>query len=154
MNVNQSGDERGPNAALLLWSTQADQHLTEKFLIALWSCSINSLALAIICPRFLSFERETIVRHTSKPRQSFPLLWIIWGVWILLIYHLVSIKIYRSDYGSASFNQTAFIHPLFTLCCSANNSKMCSFPFADSKSQIFVVRHVWAESSIHSDCAE
>lgn len=34
MNVNQSEDESGPNAALLLWSTQAGQHLTENFLIA------------------------------------------------------------------------------------------------------------------------
>lgn len=126
MNVNQSEDESGPNAAVLLWSTQAEQHLTENFLIAPWSRSINGLAPAIICPRFLSFERDTIVRHTSKPRQSFPLLWVIWGVWMLLIYHPVSIKIYGSDYGSASPNQTAFIRPLFILCCSANNSRMCS----------------------------
>lgn len=73
MNVNQSEDERGPNAAALLGSTQAEQHLTENFLIAPWSCSINGLALAIICPHFLSFERETIVSHTSKPRPSFTL---------------------------------------------------------------------------------
>lgn len=83
MNVNQSEDERGPNAAVLLWSTQAERHLTENFLIAPWSCSINGLALAIICPRFPSFERETIVRHTSKPRPSSPLLWVIWGVWMV-----------------------------------------------------------------------
>lgn len=44
LNVNQ------PDAAVLLWCTQADQHLTENFLIALWSCSINSLARDIICP--------------------------------------------------------------------------------------------------------
>ena len=44
---------------------------------------------------------------------------------MLLIYHLVSIKIYGSDYDSTSPNHTVFIHPLFSLCL-ANKCKMCS----------------------------
>lgn len=97
MNVNQLEDESGPNAALLFWSTQADPHLTENFLIALWSCSINSLALAIICPCFLSFERGAIVRCATKPRQSLPQLWAVLGVWMLLIYRPLFIKIFGAD---------------------------------------------------------
>lgn len=135
MNVNQSEDEREPNAAVLLWSTQAERHLTENFLIAPWSCSINGLALAIICPCFLSFERETIVCHTSKPRLSFPLLWVIYGVWMLLIYHLVSIKIYGSDYGSASPNQTVLIHPLFIVCLANKNQNVLMFSLPAFKSE-------------------
>ena len=63
MNVNQS----------LLWCVQAQQRLTENFLIAPWSRSINVLAADIIpllC--FLSFQwvgkgrgGDTIVRRTS-----------------------------------------------------------------------------------------
>lgn len=81
MNVNQSEEESEPSAAVLLWPTQADQHLTEKFLIALWSCSINSLALAIICPCFLSFERGNYcVPHSqAKAIISTPLS-NLWGV--------------------------------------------------------------------------
>ncbi len=71
MNVNQSEDVWGPNAAVLLGSTQAKQHLTENFLIAPWSRSINALALAIICPvSFLLRARLLCATAASQANHS------------------------------------------------------------------------------------
>lgn len=52
----------------------------------------------------------------------------VWGARMLLIYHLVSIKIYGSDYCSAPPNQTRFIQPFFTPCCCGNSSCFHSRP--------------------------